>query len=256
MPTIGGLTIPTLPNVPRANWSIGTRKATRYFTVHYNGPMVPGAGYPKLEADQMRSDARYHMRKGGLGVASGGDGIQYHGYTDSAGTNWALRDINDLLWHCRNYEGNNYSISWHIPIGGAQVPTQAQNASLTTMIDACRREWPQIAVTAVKGHKEWASTDCPGVWLMASVKAYRDVLTTGMPIQYFETTVNANCREAPDVSAPIALNGTAITPAGTIFGVDAIVRGVPYQNDPYWVHRADGIGFYHMSVVRSLLKPL
>jgi hypothetical protein len=251
MATIGGLTIPMLPDVPRANWSIGTRKDTRYFTVHYNGPKVPGFGYPKLEADQMRSDARYHMRAGALGAKSGGDGIQYHGYTDSSGANYMLREVTALLWHCRNFEGNSFSISWHLPLGGDQSPTAAQAYSLEVVIDAFRREYPKIAVTGVKGHKEWALTSCPGN-VMPLVFDYRNSHTYGKPIQYYVTTVNANCRTAPDISAPIALNGTAITPANTTFGVDAVVTGKPYQGDPFWVHRADGIGFYHMSVVHSL----
>lgn len=250
MPIIGGLNIPILERVPRAQWTIGTRKATRYFTVHYNGPKVPGFGMPKLEADQIRSDARYHMRPGAFGVASGADGIQYHGGTLSDGTNWLFRSVTDLLWHSRNFEGNNFSISWHLPLGDTQQPTTAQIASLFNVIDAFRREYPLIAVTGVKGHKEWASTACPGN-VMPYVIDYRNVHTFGKPIQYFVTSVNANCRTAPDISAPIALDGKAVTPAGTTFGVDAIVIGKPYNGDPHWVHRADSIGFYHMSVVHS-----
>lgn len=250
MPIIGGLDIPLLGNIPRANWTIGRRAATRYFTVHYNGPSVPGFGYPKLEADQIRSDARWQMRAGALGAKSGGDGIQYHGGTFSDGSNWLFRDIFDLLWHCRNFEGNSFSISWHLPLGGAQQPTSAQIRSLYAVIDACRSAFG-IPAVAVKGHKEWASTDCPGN-VMPYVFDYRNTHTLGTAIQWYKTIVNANCREAPDITAKIALKGKAITKADTIFGVDAVVKGTPYNNDPFWVHRADGVGFYHMSVVKSL----
>lgn len=252
MSIVGGLNIPLLPNMPRANWSIGTRRDTRYFTVHYNGPSVPTFGYPNGEKDQLRSDARYQMKPGALGAPSGGDGIQYHGATFSNGENAQLRDWADLLWHCRNAEGNNYSISWHLPLGGDQQPTDRQIEALRVVIDAFRRQYPKIAVTAVKGHKEWASTSCPGS-IMPFIQAYRAAGTFGKGIIYYKTLVNANCRIAPDVSAPIALNGTAITPAGTIFGVDANnVVGAPYKGDNIYVHRADGIGFYHHSVVSAL----
>jgi hypothetical protein len=256
---IGGVDFPLLENVPRAGWSIGTRPgAPRYFTAHYNGPRVPGFGYVKAEKDQIRADARYHMRPGALGAKSGGDGIQYHGGTFSDGSNWLFRSINDILWHCRNFEGNQFSISWHIPIGDGQQPTTAQIRGLYIAINAFRRQFPSIAITGVKGHKEWSTTPCPGA-VMPHILDYRNSGTYGTPIQYFKTTVNANCREAPSVAAPVALGGKAITPAGTIFAVDALVRGTPYRptgnayiDDDVYAHRADGIGFYHISVVTSV----
>lgn len=255
---IGGIDIPLLANVPRANWSIGVRTDTRYFTVHYNGPRVPGFGYVKAEQDQIRSDARWHMRPGALGSKNGGDGIQYHGGTFSDGSNALFRSIHDQLWHCGNYEGNLYSISWHIPLGDTQQPTAAQIRGMYQAIDAFRRMYTKIAVTGVKGHKEWKNTLCPGS-VFPYVIDYRNTHTFGKPVQYFKTKVNANCRIAPDVRSPIALNGTAITARGTEFAVDAIVNGYPYSPtgkpqdlDPQYVHRADGIGFYHMSVVTSL----
>lgn len=250
---IGGLDIPKLDNVPRANWSIGTRgnQPPRYFTVHYNGPRVPTFGYVKGEKDQIRSDARYHMRRGAFGVSSGGDGIQYHGGTFSDGSSYLFRDVRDRLWHCGNYEGNQWSIAWHLPLGDDQEPTALQIRGLYNVIDAFRYMYPSIAGVNVKGHKEWKSTLCPGK-VMPYILSYRSGATFGKTIQWFRTIVNANCRVAPDVRSAIALNGRMVTPAGTIFGVDAIVSGVLYDGDPTYVHRADGIGFYHMSVVQSM----
>lgn len=239
-----------VPNLPRANWSIGTRAATTHLTVHYNGPAVPSFGYIPGELDQIRADARWHMRPGAFGVPSGADGIQYHGGTLSDGSNWRFRDLQDMLWHCGNSYGNKFSLAWHIPIGGKQVPTSKQLRSLFYVFNAARTAYGITRVNLV-GHREWKATECPGASLFASVLDYRNKAIYGTPIVFYETIVNANCREAPDVGSPIALGGSAVYPAGTIFTVDEIKEnGVPYNNNPTYVHKADGVGFFHISVVK------
>lgn len=249
---IGGMTIPILDGLPFKTWRIGRRSGPpRFFTGHYNGPRVPGFGNVKLEKQQIISDARYQMRPGALGAASGGDGIQYHGGTFSDGTSYLFRDIEDILWHCRNYEGNQLSISWHMPLGDGQQPTDPQIRGFYDVIDAFRRQFPTIAVTNVKGHKEWSSTSCPGS-IMQHIVSYRDTHVAPKPVVYFKTLYNANCRTAPDVGSPVAVvNGVkVVTQAGTVFAIDAIIEnGKLYNGDPTYVHRADGIGFYHISVV-------
>ena len=103
------------------------------------------------------------------------------------------------------------------------------------------------------GHRQWKATACPGS-VYPYVESYRDTHSAPPPaisgMVYYITTYNANCREGTGTQYPIALNGTAITPKGVTFGVDAVVQGTPYNGDPYWVHRADGVGFYHNSVVK------
>lgn len=237
-----------VPNMPRASWSIGTRKATRNFTVHYNGPEVKAVGNIRAELDQMRSDARYHMRKGAFGVANGADGLQYHGGTLSDGSNWRFRDLQDELWHCGNYEGNTFGISWHLPIGKGQSPTSKQLQSLYAVFAAVREIY-NISVVNIVGHLEWKATDCPGL-IMPYIRQYRAQAIIPTPTIWYRTLYNANVREAPDTNAPIALHGAAVTPAGTTFAIDKIIEdGVPYYGNPVYVHRADGLGFYHMSVV-------
>lgn len=262
-PTINTLVIPSaearvlallnaqqVPNMPRATWSIGKRKLTLYLTIHYNGPKVPAFGNPRGELDQLRGDARWHMRPGAFGVKNGADGIQYHGGTLSDGSNWRFRAFDDMLWHCGNSIGNTQSIAWHIPIGGAQVMTSQQLASLYRVFKTFREVYGIKTVNLV-GHMEWKSTDCPGT-IQPRIREYRAGEMIPTPIVWYRTLYNANCREAPDcvTPAPIALHGTAITPAGTTFAVDKIIEnGVPYNGNPTYVHRADAIGFYHMSVV-------
>lgn len=237
--------------IPRATWQIGKRPYTTHITVHYNGPKVPGAGVPKLERAQLIADARYHMRPGALGARSGGDGIQYHGATLSDGTNVVMRELDAMLWHCANYEGNRCSLSWHIPIGEGQYPTLEQLYSFRKALDILRAIY-NIPVVNVKGHREWSSTRCPGN-MMPYVVGYRagKEFVTGS-VEWYVTIANANVRTAPDVDSPIALDGTAVTPNGTVFAVDAIVEGISYKGDPKYVHRADGLGFYHDSVVAPL----
>jgi len=233
--------------IPRATWSIGTRRDTLYFVLHYNGPAVAGFGYPRAERDQMIADARYHMRPGALGAASGGDGLQYHGGTFSDGTNWQFRDWTAQLWHCGHAQGNAYGLSWHVPLGGTQQPTAAQRAAVLGVIDAARQTWPGITVLNVRGHKEFKATACPGE-AMAIVTAYRSGsrAPTGA-VQPFVTTYKANVRTAPAVTAPIA----AVWPAGHTFGVTRVIEdGGDFKGVRTWVRTVEG-WYVHLSACRS-----
>jgi hypothetical protein len=188
------------------------------------------------------------MRPGAFGVRSGADGIQYHGGTLSDGSQWRFRDLQDLLWHCGNAEGNNNSLAWHIPIGGTQTVTSKQLAALYRAFRAARDIYG-VQVVSIVGHKEWKTTSCPGT-IQPHIIAYRNGAIVPQPIVWYKTLYNANVRTAPDVNSPIALNGAAITPKGTTFAVDEIIEdGVPYKGNPTYVHRADHLGFYHISVV-------
>lgn len=236
-------------NIPSRTWRIGRRPITRYVTIHYNGPAVPSFGNPKGEIDQLIFDARYHMRAGAFGVASGADGIQYHGATLSDGTNILMRDWHDMLWHCGNYDGNRYSISWHLPLGGNQKATDLQLTALFEVIEYMRGVY-NIPLVNIKGHMEWKATACPGPYLMQHLREYRASGVVPKPIQWFKAIYNSNCRQGPSTDTPIALNGTAVMPKGTVFAVDKIIEdGKPYNGNPTWVHRADQLGFHHISTV-------
>jgi hypothetical protein len=173
--TLKNLTLDdTRGKIKRAGWSIGTRRATRYFTLHFNGPPVKAFGNPVGEFAQLQFDATYHMRPGALGSKRGGDGIQYHGATLSNGRNVLLRDWNAMLWHCGVTEGNAYSIAWHVPIGGNQQPTQAQIKSVFEVVIPCVLGQYGIWYKGVRAHMEWKATNCPGVPLMRILSEYRN----------------------------------------------------------------------------------
>lgn len=238
--------------MPRADWSIGTRKRTRYLTLHYNGPRVVAAGNPIGEIAQLKFDAQWHMRPGALGAPSGGDGIQYHGATLSDGMNLQLRDWLALLWHCGNYVGNNESIAWHVPIGGTQKPTPAQLHQIFDIVIPAFQVAFDIQYVNVKGHKEWKATDCPGIPLFNALKQWRATHATPLPppfpaMLWYKTKANVYVRESPEVQsgfpANIALDGDALIPSGTTFAVDKLVTGKPHNGIATYVHRADQLGF-------------
>lgn len=236
--------------MPRAKWSIGTRSATLFFTIHYNGPSVKAAGNPAGEIAQLQFDAAYHMRPGALGSPIGGDGIQYHGATLSNGINLQLRDWLAKLWHCGNATGNAQSVAWHIPIGGTQQPTNAQLHQLyNVVIPAFQREY-RFVYTNVKGHREWKQTDCPGIPLFNSLMDWRANHATPAPLMWYKTLANVYVRESPEIQpnlANVALDGTALIAKDTVFAVDELKQGVPYTLNgitvSQYVHRADGLGF-------------
>lgn len=232
----------------RADWSIGTRKRTRYFTIHYNGPRVAAAGNPIGEIAQLQFDATYHMRPGALGAPNGGDGIQYHGATLSDNMNLQLRDWLALLWHCGNFIGNRESIAWHVPIGGTQKPKDAQLYELFDVVIPAFQVAFDIPTANVLGHREWKRTDCPGIPLFNALKEWRANRTTHIPqLMWFTTLANVYVRESPEVLAGfpsnIALDGEALIPSGTTFAVDKIVTGKPHNGITTYVHRTDQLGF-------------
>jgi hypothetical protein len=224
--------------------------------LHYNGPAVAGFGNPRAERDQMIFDARYHMRAGALGSPRGGDGLQYHGGTFSDGSNWQFRDWAAKLWHAGNFEANEYGLAWHVPLGGNQTPTRKQRIGVFLAIAAARKVYPKIIIANVRGHKEFKHTLCPGNAFGAIVLDYREgraeVEQPGA-VQWFVTTYRANTREAPSIRAPIALGGMAVWAAGVQFPVDQIIEdGEEFGGSRTWLHRADHVGFVHISAARSL----
>ena len=257
------MTTPSFPyldyraKMPRAKWSIGTRVETMYFTLHYNGPAVTGFGNRSKEIAQLQFDAVYHMRAGALGAPSGGDGIQYHGATLSDGLNLQLRDWPAKLWHCGNFEGNNKSIAWHLPLGGYQSPTNEQVHQVFDIVIPAFMNAYNIKYVNVKGHKEWKSTDCPGK-VMPFLLDWREDHAQLPRLLYYTTLANVKVRESPEImpnDANVALDGTAVIPMGTTFAVDKIVDGVPFLGVSKYVHRADGLGFMllHPELLRQAL---
>jgi N-acetyl-anhydromuramyl-L-alanine amidase AmpD len=61
-------------------------------------------------------------------------------------------------------------------------------------------------------------------------------------------------RQGPGQQFPVALDGTAKIHLGDILIADGITAGTPPagSTDPRWVHRADGVGFVHISLLDAL----
>lgn len=227
-------------NLPRASWSIGTRRGNpTSATLHYNGPPVYRNPY-----DQLVIDAQYH-----LGPYLQADGLQYHLAIMPNGEVLQCRDLDAVLWHCANQHGNKYSMSVHIPIGGNQQPTEPQWQSAIEVFAWMHERW-NIARNRIYGHYEWPRSDgkpqsaCPGPHLKRRLIAWRDDLTG-----FYEViTATANVRQAPTTNASIA----AVYPQGHWFEADSIKTGQVIGGDGVWLHSADGRGFVHRSVVRKV----
>lgn len=247
--------------LPRADWTMPARPGDpRSVTAHYNGPAVANFGDPEAELRQLAGDARWQMRPGGLGAANGGDGLQYHFAILSDGRIFQCRDIETTLWHCRNDEGNTWSISTHLVLGGTQEPTAAQWDAFTQFAEALIADYRMNGRKAVRGHREWSTTACPGPAIWRRLVDWR-AQTAGQPtpakpeapgLRYYRTIAEANVREGPSTRYPIALDGKAVLPAGTIYEADAVTWGDPAGSDRQWLHAIPGIGFIHNSLLQRI----
>lgn len=245
-------------DLPRRSWEIGRNAHKTTITLHYNGPAVANRTHA-AEIAQLIGDARYHMRPGGVGAANGADGIQYHLAILSDGTFYQLRDLDAELWHCANAAGNSSSIAIHLPLGGTQDATAPQWQAFGVLSDALIADYRMAGRSAVRGHREWPRSDgkpqstCPGPLLMARLIDWRQTRTSEPACLRFRVIVDVvNIREGKGTQYPVALHGTATLARGTVFDASEIVIGTPVAGDPRWVHRADQIGFVHMSCVEQV----
>lgn len=227
----------------------------RYITLHYNGQAVGDRTY-EGELKQLRIDADWHMRVGTLSPYTGADGIQYHFAVLSNGTVLKLRDFRQL-WHCANAEGNAHSVAVHLPLGGRQDASTPQWEATTKLLELLMTGFCLPGRHLVRGHCEWPRSDgkgqsqCPGPILMERLRQWRG---EDRKRRQYEVVVNAaNVRESPWRHVNnIALGGQAVMGKGNVFLGDAIVRGENIGGTDLWVHRADGIGFVHMSLLREV----
>lgn len=162
--------------LPRKAWEIGRRrgKATS-ITLHYNGEKPVPATRQRGEGvlQQLRIDTAWQMRDGWSNTLHGADGLQYHLIVDADGRVYQTRDLDSQLWHCRNAKGNAESIAVHLLVGGPQPPTREMWASFTRLCDALITDEGMASRRVVRGHQEWASTDCPGKELMHRLTLWR-----------------------------------------------------------------------------------
>lgn len=216
-------------------------------TLHYNGPPMSVAGNPAAEERFIiTTDVREHQNR------IGADSLQYHFCILSDGKILYTRDWMYQAWHCGNKEGNEHHLAIHLPIGGAQEPTIVQWESTVRLFEAILKDFKLGSRSAIKGHKEWSSTLCPGEPLMARLKAWRTGETFQGGIFHIRHDVDAaNVREGPATTFPVALGGKAIMWPGDTLDADAIIQGQTIGKDSRWLHRRDGLGFVHMSLVKE-----
>ncbi len=234
--------------LPRASWSIGLRSGSPTgATLHYNGPPVAAFGNVAGEIRQLESDARYHMRPDVLSA----DGIQYHYAVLSDGQVARLRDDRAILWHCANASGNAHHLAIHLPLGGAQRPTDAQWRATCDLFDRLVVGYNWHSRNVILGHREWPRSDgkpqksCPGPIVFRMLQIWRGQLHEAQPSHYRVTVDTALIREGPGQQFKVALNGAARLHRGDFFTVDSITHGTPPKGstNPRWLHLGTGVGF-------------
>lgn len=231
---------------------IGTQAKKSYVTWHYNGPSIDTSNWTEEKHIWWIRDIIIPNHISRIRA----DGVQYHAYILPNGDLWQLRDFDAVLWHCSNYVGNGYSLAVHVPIGGDDAPTSAQVRTLRQFTDEMIDGFDMAGREVATGHQEWrgAATACPGPHLMAELRAYRSGQDLDTPGWYRVRLDYTRVRQGPGTNFPVADigDGEVKLKAGDTFLSDGITIGQTYDNSPRWVHRADGIGFIHESLLERL----
>jgi hypothetical protein len=220
-------------------------------TLHYNGPAVSGAGTPERELRQIVNiDVPNHQQR------IGADSLMYHLVVLSDGSIHQTRDYDLIAWHCRNREGNHHSLAIHLPVGGAQRPTARQWDATVGLFEALIEDYDLEGRSVVKGHREWSATECPGPILMERLRAWRGAADDQSPApsgggfyRVRRDVSAARIRTGPGRDFPVALNGLARMWPGDLLEADKVVEGETIAGDRRWVHRRDGLGYVHVSLV-------
>jgi hypothetical protein len=234
-------------SVKPSNSRRARRRPVTSLTLHYNGPRVSGFGNVDRELRQI-VDINVPSQQQRLGA----DSLMYHLCVLSDGSIHQTRDYELQAWHCRNSVGNDQSLAIHLPLGGTQDATSAQWQATVNLFDALIRDFSLSGPDAVKGHLEWAASECPGPFLMTRLRRYRrGEADTGA------RTGEGMYRIRPDVSA--ALVREAPTRQSEIRGrmwpgdrldAEAVVQGESIDGEDRWLQRRDRWGYVHRSLVR------
>ena len=249
------------PNPPGYMNSRRSRRGNVHsLTLHYNGPALPFVPNPQRELDFIVTvDCPNHQRR------IGGDSLMYHFAVLSDGAIWQTRDLDMIAWHCANSLGNEGSLSIHLPLGIGQTPTPVQWTRLCALVDALIATYALPGWSVVFGHCDWpvetgwavcspsyklqpGQSACPGPIIYGMLTPKRNVPATT------EWTAKwpALIRQGPARKYPVC----GMVAAGSIFVADEIKHGGDAETvdgDNRWLHRADGLGFSHIS--NFILKP-
>lgn len=253
MPTLAELNVQDLR--PRLDVVEGRASRVRrqgevtHLTLHYNGPPVKGVGSVEREIRQIVDVDVPHQQK-----ALKADSLMYHFAVLSDGSVHLTRDLELIAWHTRHPTGNRHSLGIHLPLGGTQQPTTRQWDATVALFEALLGSYALDDRSVVRGHKEWADTECPGPALMPRLLAWRGTAGAPIPIaSVYRVRSNisaAMVRTGPGRQHPAALDGKARMWPGDRLIADRIDVGEAIRGEDRWVHRADGLGWVHMSLLK------
>jgi hypothetical protein len=252
----------------RGHQILAPREREQYLTFHYSAVIYTDRSRA-AELARIISEARFQIEKN-WETRPGrppiyGDGLMYDFVVLSDGTIVRTRKRGVRLWHCNNTIGNNGSWSIHWMLGPGQDLTPAQRASSFALADALCADG-DIPRHNVVAHCEWplekgepvrtdhyhllpGQSTCPGATLFPHVVAYRASQDgpAALALRFHVTVPTANVRQGPGTTYPIA--GTMHR--GDELIADKVLDGQAVGDDRRWAHRADGLGFVHLSVLEA-----
>lgn len=135
---------------------------------------------------------------------------------------------------------------------GQDPYTQAQLDTLTEYTLDKMREYEIDAANVVR-HVDIApgrKSDPAGFpWA-----AWKQRITSSYDPTWYRVTAPAglNTREGPGTQFPEAVNGQFALAHGDVFLSDTLTEGETINGNPWWAHRADGIGFLSQSYLEAL----
>lgn len=217
-------------------------------TLHYNGPSLPFAGDPQREINHIINvDVPNHQAR------IGADSLMYHFVILSDGAIYQTRNLELIAWHAAHQIPNESHLAIHLPLGGTQ-DTKARQWERTVQLLEALADTYRFPRSAVRGHKEWSATACPGPRLMPRLIAWREdrPAPDGGFFRIRRDVAQANVRQGPGTRFPIALDGKAVMWPGDTLDADAVVVGDVVGSEPRWAHRRDGVGFVHWSLLEAV----
>lgn len=250
----------------RGHQVLAARGHEAWSTFHYSAVVY----FDRSRAAELRrilDEARYQIGKNWAKPGQPpiyGDGLMYDFVILTDGTIVRTRKRRQRLWHVNNLTGNDGSWSNHWMLGPGQDLSPEQRRSSFALADAQRAdsgiprdhvvahcEWPLTRGAARPSavyKRQFGQSACPGPLLHQHVAAYRAGLDTPAAPLRFRVVMEANVRQGPGTTFPIA----GVMREGDILIADKVLLdGQAVGGDRRWAHRADELGFVHM----SLLEP-
>jgi len=139
----------------------------KWFTVHHTASLAT-----ETNEQILSSLMSGHVSQGWVGLA-------YHEVIMKDGTVYLINNFSDVTWHDSvNWDSYGIVLHGYFHPTQNQKPTTAQLVSLRSRLDALSTKHPEFPASQanVLGHRERASTACPGDALIGYVTDYRNKL--------------------------------------------------------------------------------